>query len=49
MYRIRCYIEVEAEECTLYADREEAEDELNHLECLQPQNIYVVEEVLEGN
>jgi len=44
-YRIRCWIPVEAEDDQLYEGLEEATKDLQHLEFLQPENIYKIERV----
>ena len=44
-YRIKCWIAVEPEEEKLYKTFEEARRDLEHLQFLQPENIYKIEEV----
>jgi hypothetical protein len=45
-YRIRCYIPVESEEEEIYESKKEAERDLESMKLMQPENIYVIEEVI---
>ena len=42
---IKVYIPVEPEEPEVYVTREEAEKDLESLSLMQPENLYVIEEI----
>jgi len=42
-YKIICYIPVEPEAPLIFTSQKEAEQEKEHLEFLQPENIYQIE------
>ena len=46
-YKVVAHIRVDAEEdqYTYYTSVEDAQDEVNHCESMQPENIYVIEKV----
>ena len=43
-YTITCYIPIEPEDPLIFTNKEEAEEEFNHLSCLHPENMYEIEE-----
>ena len=43
-YKITCYIPIEPEDPLIFTNKEEAEEEFNHLSCLHPENMYEIEE-----
>ena len=44
-YYLRIWTEVEVDRPVIYRTKEEAESEQKHLQSLQPENIYKIEEI----